>query len=221
MDLSAPVMYRAVHHADAAYKIPHMRVRGFVCKTNMPSNTAFRGFGGPQGSLLLEMCVERVAKSLEKSAEVIRELNLYQEGDKAHYGQVLDACRIQRCWDDIRKCSKFDERSLAVQDFNLKNKFRKRGIAITPVKFGISFGALFLNQGGALVNIYTDGSVLVTHGGVEMGQGLHTKMCQVAASALKVPLSSVHISETATDKVGVHSSQLLCVSRISGQFLAS
>lgn len=194
-------MERALTHSDAAYKIPHVRVKGVPCKTNMPSNTAFRGFGGPQGSLLFEMCVERAAKSLGKSAEEIRAKNLYQEGDKTHFGQVLDACRIQRCWNEVEECSEFEQRSLAVQDFNGANRFRKRGIAMTPVKFGIAFGAVFLNQGGALVNVYTDGSVLVTHGGVEMGQGLHTKMCQVAATALKVPLSTVHISETATDKV--------------------
>lgn len=201
LDLSKAIMTRALLHADVTYKIPNMRVRGRLCKTHSPSNTAFRGFGGPQGSILFEMCMERVAHALGVNCEELRAKHLYGDDDITHFGQKLENCNIQKCWKEVMSSSGYSERLASCSDFNKRNRYRKRGIAVTPVKFGISFTTLFLNQGGALVHIYTDGSVLVTHGGVEMGQGLHTKMCQVAAAALQVPLASVHISETSTDKV--------------------
>ncbi|GMH39295.1 hypothetical protein BSKO_07193 [Bryopsis sp. KO-2023] len=201
LDLSVPIMDRAVLHSDNSYKIPNMRINGRLCKTNTPSNTAFRGFGGPQGSLLTEMFVDRVARVLELKPEEVRSRNLYSAGDVTHFGQRMEDCQVRRCWEEVVASSSYSDREVAVAQFNAANRFRKRGLALTPTKFGISFTAKFMNQGGALVHVYTDGSVLVTHGGVEMGQGLHTKMCQVAASALKVPLTSVFISETSTDKV--------------------
>ncbi|KAL3157593.1 hypothetical protein ABBQ32_012044 [Trebouxia sp. C0010 RCD-2024] len=201
LDLSAAIMDRALLHIDAAYKIPHVRVVGHCCKTNIASNTAFRGFGGPQGMLVTEMWMDRVARMTGQPLHSIRQLNLYKEKEKTHFGQILHGSQIQACWDGAIGQAGFAERQKACDEFNKANRWRKRGLAVIPTKFGISFTTKFLNQAGALVHIYTDGTVLVTHGGVEMGQGLHTKVAQVAAADLGLPLSSVYIAETATDKV--------------------
>ncbi|KVI09438.1 [2Fe-2S]-binding [Cynara cardunculus var. scolymus] len=171
LDLSQAILERAMYHSDNVYEIPHVRVRGSVCFTNFPSNTAFRGFGGPQGMLVTENWIHRIAMEVEKSPE------------------------------EIRKSCNFLKARSEVEEFNLNNRWKKRGIAMVPTKFGISFTTKFMNQAGALVQVYTDGTVLVTHGGVEMGQGLHTKVAQIAASAFEIPLSSVFISETSTDKL--------------------
>ncbi|KAG2484282.1 hypothetical protein HYH03_016926 [Edaphochlamys debaryana] len=200
-DLSHSIMDRALLHSDCCYKVPHMRVRGHMCRTHQASNTAFRGFGGPQGLMFAEMWIEQIAKTVGKPDAAIRSLNMYNEGDTTHFGQVLEACRARACWDKVMADSDYDRRMAAVEAFNAEHRWRKRGLAATPTKFGISFTTKFLNQAGALVHVYLDGSVLVTHGGVEMGQGLHTKMAQIAAQALNVPLSKVFISETSTDKV--------------------
>lgn len=201
LDLSASIMDRALLHCDVVYNIPNLQAQGFVCRTNLPSNTAFRGFGGPQGMLVTEQIVERVAKAVGKHVEDIKLLNMYQEGDTTHFGQVLEGCQARACWDTVLQSADFLQRRASVQQYNSKSRFRKRGIAAVPTKFGISFTTKFLNQAGALVHIYTDGTVLVTHGGVEMGQGLHTKVAQVVAQSLGLPLQQVFISETATDKV--------------------
>ncbi|GFR49634.1 hypothetical protein Agub_g11707 [Astrephomene gubernaculifera] len=200
-DLSHSIMDRALLHSDCVYKVPNMRVRGHLCRTNQSSNTAFRGFGGPQGLMFAEMWIEQIAKTLNLPDAEVRSLNMYREGDVTHFGQVLEACRARACWEQVLASSEYERRLQQVATFNLENRWRKRGLAATPTKFGISFTTKFLNQAGALVHVYLDGSVLVTHGGVEMGQGLHTKMAQVAAQALNVPLSKVFISETSTDKV--------------------
>ena len=201
MDLSRPVMQRAVLHADNCYRIPHVRIHGKVCKTHSSSNTAFRGFGGPQGMMVTEAFVDHVARTLGIEAERVREINLYRAGDVIPCGMTIEGDNIQRTWHELKESASFDERKAEVAAFNAKHKYRKRGIALVPTKFGIAFTLLYYNQGGALVHIYTDGTVLVTHGGIEMGQGLHTKCCQIAADAFKIPVSSVYISETSTDKV--------------------
>ena len=136
--------------------------------------------------LLTEMMVDRIASHVGKPVEVVRELNMYREGEKTHYGQVLEDCHARRCWQEVMANSDYCTRKSGVEAYNLEHRWRKRGLAITPTKFGISFTTKFLNQAGALVHIYTDGSVLVTHGGVEMGQGLHTKVARVAAFTLGV-----------------------------------
>ena len=203
LDLSHSIMDRALLHLDSVYKIPHVRAKGELCLTNLPSNTAFRGFGGPQGMVIAEMIVERVASNLGKLPEEIREINFYEEGDITPFKQALDGFQGRACWDAaIASAGGLTARRESIAEFNALHRFRKRGLAIVPTKFGISFTTKFLNQAGALIHIYqNDGSVLVTHGGVEMGQGLHTKVCQIVAQALGCPLSSVHIAETATDKV--------------------
>ncbi|AFZ65689.1 xanthine dehydrogenase molybdopterin binding subunit [Deinococcus peraridilitoris] len=202
LDLSEPVMARALCHIDNAYHIPHVDVMGRVCKTNKTSQTAFRGFGGPQGMLVIEDILGRVAPLLGLTPEELRARNFYQSGQSTPYGQgVKDAGRIGQIWADLLAHSDFHARRAEVAAFNAAQRHTKRGLAITPVKFGISFNFTAYNQAGALVHVYRDGSVLVNHGGTEMGQGLHTKMLQVAASALGVPLGCVRLAPTRTDKV--------------------
>ncbi|MCS7057341.1 MAG: xanthine dehydrogenase molybdopterin binding subunit [Meiothermus sp.] len=204
-DLSEPVMARALCHVDNAYYIPNLRAVGRVCKTHKTSQTAFRGFGGPQGMVFIEEILDRVARSLGLPPEVVRERNFYRrEGSRniTPYGQeVKDVERIQLIWEELKRSALFEERRLEVAEFNQKNPHRKRGIAITPVKFGISFNFTAYNQAGALVLVYQDGSVQVNHGGTEMGQGLHTKIQQIAAEALGVPLDAIRVMPTRTDKV--------------------
>ncbi|KAJ3223049.1 hypothetical protein HK099_001576 [Clydaea vesicula] len=206
------VLERAMTHIDNAYDIPHVRISGFMCKTNLPTNTAFRGFGGPQGMMISEGVITHVAESLKKPVEEIRELNFYQVNDLTQYNQKLTDFHIERVWHELMATSDFYRRLDSVKEFNLKNKFKKRGISAIPTKFGLSFTARFLNQASALVHVYTDGSVLISHGGTEMGQGLHTKMVQVAAQALGIPISKVHLSETNTNMVANTSATAASVS---------
>jgi len=202
LDLSGPVLHRALFHADNAYYLPHVKVVGRVCKTNACSHTAFRGFGGPQGMLMIEDALERVACALQLPSRVVRERNFYAEGHTTHYEQVVSqADRISRIWTELKASSELEAREAAVVAFNEGSAHTKRGIAMTPVKFGISFTAKWYNQAAALVLIYQDGSVQVNHGGTEMGQGLHTKMRQVAAFTLGTTLDSVRVMPTRTDKV--------------------
>lgn len=202
LDLSESVLIRAMLHCDNAYCIPHMSVTGRVARTHKASSTAFRGFGGPQGMLVIEEVVDRVARTLGLPPEVVRQRNFYREGDTTHYGQpVRDAARIAGIWDALVRDSGFAGRRAAVAAFNAASPHLKRGIAITPVKFGIAFTAGLLNQAGALVLVYLDGTVQVNHGGTEMGQGLHTKVQQVAADALGLPPEAIRIMPTRTDKV--------------------
>ncbi|XP_058072218.1 xanthine dehydrogenase 1-like isoform X2 [Magnolia sinica] len=201
LDLSFAVLERAIFHSDNVYDIPHVRLRGKVCYTNFPSNTAFRGFGGPQGMLITENWIQRIAMELQKSPEEIRELNFQSDGYVLHYGRQLKHCTLHQVWDEVKASCDFSKAREAVNEFNLHNRWKKRGLAMVPTKFGIAFTAKFMNQAGALVHVYTDGTVLVTHGGVEMGQGLHTKIAQIAASSFNIPLSSIFISETSTDKI--------------------
>jgi len=202
LDLSKPVMYRAMFHVDNAYHLPHARVTGQVCKTHLCSQTAFRGFGGPQGMLVVEEALDHIARRLGLDPAMVRERNLYREGQRAHYGQpIKDAGRIRDMWAAVRETSELERRQKNVAAHNEAHPHHKRGIAITPVKFGISFTTSHFNQAGALVLIYADGSVQVNHGGTEMGQGLHTKIQQIAADALGVPLAGIRIMPTQTDKV--------------------
>ncbi|XP_042490561.1 xanthine dehydrogenase 1-like [Macadamia integrifolia] len=201
LDLSVAVLERAMFHSDNVYEIPNFRINGKVCYTNFPSNTAFRGFGGPQGMLITENWIQRVATELKKRVEEIREINFQREGSILHYGQQIQHSTLAQVWNELKSSCEFFKAREEVDQFNLHNRWKKRGVAMVPTKFGISFTTKFMNQAGALVQVYTDGTVLVTHGGVEMGQGLHTKVAQIAASSFNIPLSSVFISETSTDKV--------------------
>jgi xanthine dehydrogenase large subunit len=202
LDLSDPVLSRAMFHCDNAYYLPAVELTGYVCLTHKTSQTAFRGFGGPQGMLVIEEILDQAARRLGLAPEMIRERNFYREGDTTHYGQtVKDAGRIALIWDQLKESSSFAARRLEIGRFNSENAHRKRGLAITPVKFGISFTATFFNQGEALVLVYRDGSVQVNHGGTEMGQGLYTKVRQIAAESLGLPLQSIRMMPTRTDKL--------------------
>jgi xanthine dehydrogenase/oxidase len=199
MDLSKPVLERAMFHVDNAYYFPVIRVSGFIAKTNLPSNTAFRGFGGPQGIFVGECIMDTIAEKLSMDPSVVRRMNMYQKGQITPFGQVMTECICEETWDHILATSDFLNRKNAVAEFNAKNRWRKRGIAVSPVRFGMSFTATFMNQAQALVHVYTDGSVLVAHGGTEMGQGIHTKMAQVAAQTLGVSLDQITVGDSSTE----------------------
>jgi xanthine dehydrogenase molybdopterin binding subunit len=202
-DLSWAILERALFHIDNAYFIPNLDVTGVVCKTNLPSNTAFRGFGGPQGMAVIEHIMDTIARRLKKDPALIRSLNFYTTDESAitHYGKPVENNRLQMLYDRIILSSDYFNRRKQVDLFNQNHAYRKRGLALTPVKFGISFTTSFLNQAGALINIYQDGTVNVNHGGTEMGQGLHTKIRDVAARALGISPQYVRIEPTNTGKV--------------------
>ncbi len=202
-DLTMPILERAMFHIDNAYFIPNLKVVGNSWKTNLPPNTAFRGFGGPQGMAVIENIVDRIARFLKKDALEIRHLNLYKPdfNNRTHYGQIVPNNRLEVLLEQIITSSEYFQRRKNVQEFNSKNRFVKKGLALTPVKFGISFTTAFLNQAGSLVNIYLDGTVLVNHGGTEMGQGLNTKIMEIAASELGIDLENVKVNATNTSKV--------------------
>ncbi len=202
LDLSEPVLARALCHIDNAYWIGDIEVTGRVAKTNRASNTAFRGFGGPQGMIVVEDILGRCAPALGVEPHELRHRNFYAPGQVTPYGQpVRHAERLEAIWSLLAERSEFGRRQTEVAAFNATHPDVKRGLAMTPVKFGISFNLTAFNQAGALVQVYKDGSVLINHGGTEMGQGLHTKMIQVAATALGVPMSLVRLAPTRTDKV--------------------
>ncbi|WP_432182237.1 xanthine dehydrogenase molybdopterin binding subunit [Streptomyces sp. NBC_00063] len=204
LDLSEPVLARALCHIDNTYWIPNARVAGRIAKTNTVSNTAFRGFGGPQGMLVIEDILGRCAPLLGLDPMELRERNFYQPGQSqtTPYGQpVTQPERISTVWQQVQNDADFADRRREIAAFNAAHPHTKRALAITGIKFGISFNLTAFNQGGALVLIYKDGSVLINHGGTEMGQGLHTKMMQVAATTLGIPLHKVRLAPTRTDKV--------------------
>ncbi len=202
LDLSEPVLARALCHIDNAYWIPHVRVHGRIAKTHITSQTAFRGFGGPQGMLVIEDALGRCAPLLGLDPAELRRRNFYVDGQDTPYGQpVRHPERMVAAWEQVRATGDVDARRAEIDAFNARSAHSKRALAMTPVKFGISFNFTAFNQGGALVHVYKDGSVLINHGGTEMGQGLHTKMLQVAATALGLPLARVRLAPTRTDKV--------------------
>ena len=202
-DLSAAINERALLHIDNAYYIPDIEVTNYLCKTNICSSTAFRGFGGNQGMMAIENIVDNIARYLKKDPLEVRKKNFYQNNKKniTHYGMSIQDNVINEIFRKLEKKSNYKKRYLEIKKFNEKNKFKKKGIAITPVKFGISFTTIHLNQAGALVHIYTDGSVHLNHGGIEMGQGTHTKIAQLVANSFGLPYDLVHISSTNTSKV--------------------
>jgi xanthine dehydrogenase large subunit len=204
LDLSTAVTDRALFHLDNAYYFPNVEFSGRVARTNVCSNTAFRGFGGPQGMLVIEEIMDRVARSLGLPPEVVRQRNLYHgsgETNTTPYGQEIEDNRIQTIWEQLLRSSEFQCRREEISTWNSAHPSRKRGLALTPVKFGISFTATHFNQAGALVLIYQDGTVQVNHGGTEMGQGIHTNMQAIAARELGLSSDRIRVMATRTDKV--------------------
>jgi xanthine dehydrogenase large subunit len=202
-DLSGPVNDRAVFHVDNCYFLEHVEITSLRCKTNTQSNTAFRGFGGPQGMIVIEAILGDIARYLKFDALDVRRRNFYGIADRntTPYQMKVEDFIGEPLMAQLAATSRYLERKQEMQQWNASHSVIKRGMAMTPVKFGISFTATHFNQAGALVQVYTDGSVLVNHGGTEMGQGLHTKVCQIVADELGVPLGSVRISASDTSKV--------------------
>lgn len=202
-DLSDAIVDRAMFHADNAYHLGAARVRGERCKTHTVSNTAFRGFGGPQGMVLAEHLMDEIATHLQLDPLDVRLRNLYNTTDRnrTHYGQPIEDERLYQVITQLEQTSCYRERREAIRAFNQSSRWVKKGLALTPVKFGISFTLQHLNQAGALLHLYTDGSIQINHGGTEMGQGLFTKVAQVVASEFQVDLDRIAVTATRTDKV--------------------
>ena len=203
-DLSGAINSRALLHIDNAYYLSDISVDNYLCKTNTSSSTAFRGFGGNQGMMVIENIIDNVARFLSKDSAEIRKINFYQKNKKniTHYGMKIEDNIINEIFSKLIKSSNYKNRRLNIKKFNLKNKYLKKGLAITPVKFGISFTTRHLNQAGALVHIYyADGSIHVSTGAVEMGQGTYTKIAQLVANEFGLPFNKIKVSSTRTDKV--------------------
>ncbi|TAK94834.1 MAG: xanthine dehydrogenase molybdopterin binding subunit [Aquabacterium sp.] len=202
-DLSAPVMTRALCHFDNAYYLPAVDLHGYCARTNTQSNTAFRGFGGPQGALAIELIIDSISRQLGKDPLDVRLANLYglTNRNTTPYGQLVEDNVLQPLLDQLVSSSDYRARRVSVSTFNASNPVLKKGLALTPLKFGISFNVVHLNQAGALVHIYNDGSILVNHGGTEMGQGLNTKVAQMVAHTLGVKINRVRVTATDTSKV--------------------
>ena len=203
-DLSGAINSRALLHIDNAYYLSDISVENYLCKTNTSSSTAFRGFGGNQGMMIIENIMDNVAKYLKKDPAEVRKINFYQKDTKniTHYGMKIQDNVISEIFNGLIKSSNYKKRRLSIKKFNSKSKYLKKGLAITPVKFGISFTTTHLNQAGALVHIYyADGSVHVSTGAIEMGQGTYTKIAQLIANELGLNFNKVKVSSTRTDKV--------------------
>ena len=202
-DLSGPVTDRALFHADSAYYYDTARMNSLPLKTNTCSNTAFRGFGGPQGMLAGERVMEEIAYALGKDPLEVRKVNFYGGPGRnvTPYHQTVEDCVVGEVVEQLEEKSRYWDRRQAIRDFNAGSRHIRRGLALTPVKFGISFTATQYNQAGALVHVYTDGSIHLNHGGTEMGQGLFTKVAQVVAEEFQVDIDKVRISATTTGKV--------------------
>ena len=202
-DLSGSIVDRAMFHSDNAYFLGNATINGHRCKTNTASNTAYRGFGGPQGMVAIEEIMDAVARSLGKDPLEVRKLNYYGKTERnvTHYHQIVEHNVIHEMTAELEASSDYAKRREEIRAFNAKSPVLKKGLALTPVKFGISFTATFLNQAGALIHIYTDGSIHLNHGGTEMGQGLNTKVAQIVAEVLQVDISRIQITATNTDKV--------------------
>ncbi|MFK3970562.1 xanthine dehydrogenase molybdopterin binding subunit [Pseudomonas sp. NPDC087358] len=202
-DLSASIVDRAMFHADNSYYLGDATINGHRCKTNTASNTAYRGFGGPQGMVAIEEVMDAIARHLGKDPLAVRKANYYGKTERnvTHYYQEVEHNMLEEMTAELEESSQYAERRKAITAYNAHSPILKKGLALTPVKFGISFTASFLNQAGALIHIYTDGSIHLNHGGTEMGQGLNIKVAQVVAEVFQVDIDRVQITATNTDKV--------------------
>ena len=202
-DLSASIVDRAMFHADNSYYLGDATINGHRCKTNTASNTAYRGFGGPQGMVAIEEVMDSIARHLGKDPLAVRKANYYGKTGRnvTHYYQTVEHNMLDEMTAELEASSDYAERRKAIKAYNANSPVLKKGLALTPVKFGISFTASFLNQAGALIHIYTDGSIHLNHGGTEMGQGLNVKVAQVVAEVFQVDIDRVQITATNTDKV--------------------
>lgn len=200
-DLSLAIMERTLFHAGNTYFIPNLRASAVSCRTHLPPNTAFRGFGGPQALFVLEAALFKAASAMNVDVECLQQRNLLEDGLPFHYGMTARRCLARRCWDTLHSRYRLQQRFQAVEVFNTGHALQKKGLALMPICFGISFTATFLNQADALAHIYADGSVSVSCGAVEMGQGVRRKLAKVAAQALGIGIRRVKIESTDTQRV--------------------
>lgn len=200
-DLSTPILDRTLFHATNSYFVPNVKATGLCCRTNLPPNTAFRGFGGPQAMFAMEAAIYKAATQMGVDPSVIQEKNLLTEGDEFHYGQLAENSKARACWNEAKEKFMFGEIKKNVEKFNLGNKIIKKGFACMPICFGISFTNTFMNQASALVHIYSDGSVGISTAAVEMGQGVNEKIRLVAAEIFSIDKSKIKIETTNTTRV--------------------
>ena len=200
-DLSPAILERTLFHATNSYTIPHVKVIAHSCKTNLPPNTAFRGFGGPQGMFVIEAAIDHAAKELNVSPDLIQQKNMMKNGDEFPYGQIVSECQAGNCWDEVMNEYEVAAVKKEVEQFNKENHFYKKGISLMPICFGISFTNTMMNQARALVHVYSDGTVGVSTGAVEMGQGVNSKMLQVAAACFGISPAKVKLESTNTSRV--------------------
>ncbi|MBS6031670.1 MAG: xanthine dehydrogenase molybdopterin binding subunit [Pantoea sp.] len=203
LDLSGSIVDRAMFHADNAYYLGDARITGYRCRTNTASNTAYRGFGGPQGMVAIEQIMDHIARERGLDPLALRKRNYYGKQDRniTHYHQQVEDNLLDEITEQLEQSSDYQARRAEISAFNARSPLLKRGLALTPVKFGISFTSSFLNQAGALILIYTDGTVQLNHGGTEMGQGLNTKIIQIVAEVLQIEVDKIQITATDTGKV--------------------
>ncbi|HEV8080076.1 MAG TPA: molybdopterin cofactor-binding domain-containing protein, partial [Chitinophagaceae bacterium] len=199
-DLSPAVLERTLFHCTNSYFVPNVKATAYCCRTNLPPNTAFRGFGGPQGMFVIESAIAKAAEQLGIDASEIQKKNLLRDGDEFPYGQKAES-EAKNCWEEAEDIYEIKKLRKQVKKFNEENHLYKKGISFMPICFGISFTKTFMNQARALVHIYTDGSVSVSTGAVEMGQGVNTKMAQVASTIFSLPLSKIKIHTTNTFRI--------------------
>lgn len=200
-EFSNVLTIRTILTTSSTYNWSNTDISGYICKTNITNNGAFRGFGAPQGMFCGEIILEHLATTHKIDVNELREINLYREGDKTNYGMKLEQCNSLRCWKECLEMSDYNKRLQSIKKFNKLNMFIKRGIYIVPTMFPVGFGLKTISQAASLINIYVDGSVLVSHGGLEMGQGLHTKIIQIVSRCLEIPIDKITIRETRTDNV--------------------
>ena len=200
-DLSPAILERTLFHATNSYHIPNVTVTAHSCKTNLPPNTAFRGFGGPQGMFVIESAIDHAAKNLNVDPDIIQRKNMMDNGDEFPYGQIVNECQSKNCWDEVMQLYEVEAAKKEIQNFNGQNQFYKRGLSLMPVCFGISFTNTMMNQARALVHIYNDGTVGVSTGAVEMGQGVNSKMLQVAATCFGISPGKIKLESTNTTRV--------------------
>ena len=200
-DLSPAILERTLFHATNSYHVPNVNVTAHSCKTNLPPNTAFRGFGGPQGMFVIESAIDHAAKELKVSPDLIQRRNMMDNGDEFSYGQIVKECQAKNCWDEATELYEVEKTKNEIQEFNKQNDFYKKGLSLMPICFGISFTNTMMNQARALVHVYTDGTIGVSTGAVEMGQSVNSKMLQVAATCFGISPQKIKLETTNTTRV--------------------
>lgn len=200
-DLSPAILERTLFHATNSYHIPNIKITAHSCKTNLPPNTAFRGFGGPQGMFVIESAIDHAAKALQVDKDIIQQKNMMDNGDELPYGQIVKECQAKNCWDEAVDIYNLESVKKEIDHFNKQNDFYKKGLSLMPVCFGISFTNTMMNQARALVHVYSDGTVGVSTGAVEMGQGVNSKMLQVAATCFGISPQKIKLESTNTTRV--------------------